>query len=198
MAGHRALWLLGIIAPVFVGSASGQDDEPPALNPFEPQARVREGDRPARLELSDGRVVMGPTWLTREARLKILEAATQERREIPLSAVVRIDVKVEREWLEKEWRFKENANDEKVYTGRTYPAREYVHTIHLQNGSKVEGRLSALLYVQPRGADEPEKFVLHDRDKGQPGTSLKSLIYVKSIEFGSGATKQAGKPERRR
>ncbi len=92
-----------------------------------------------------------------------------------------------KEWLEKEWRFKENANDEKYFTGRTYPAREYTHKIALQNGQAIQAALSAIVYVQADASKEPERYLLHKRDKGEPGTDLKALVYVRSIQLGEKA-----------
>jgi hypothetical protein len=119
---------------------------------------------------------------------------------------------VQKEWIEKEWRFKESALDEKVYTGRSYPSREYTHTVTLQDGRKLTGPLAEIIYVQPIFASsdapnrdpsrlEPERFMLHKRDKGEIGTDLKAIRYVKLVKLGPAAleegkrkaAKQAGK-----
>ena len=88
-----------------------------------------------------------------------------------------------KEWIEKEWRFKEMANAEKVYTGRSYPSREYSHECTLTDGRKITGSMSGTLYLMPGdyGADavndsrgvqqEPMRFVFHKRDKGEMGKS---------------------------
>jgi hypothetical protein len=104
-----------------------------------------------------------------------------------------------KEWVEEEWRFKENASDEKYFTGRTYPAREYTHKITLHNGQKIEGTLSGIVYVRAPSAEEPQRFVLHKRDKGEPGTELKDLVFVRSIQIGARAfeegTRKAAKDQ---
>jgi len=131
-------------------------------------------------------------------RLKIYDERLQRQREVPLRVVKRIECKVKREWMEKEWRFKQAASAEKVYTGREYPAREYVHVITLYDDRTIEGPLSAVVYVQPYGISPgeqgglrpgppPKKFILHKRDKGPVGTQLESLVYVKLIELGEEA-----------
>ena len=130
---------------------------------------------PGYLETSDGKVHPGQVSLTRDAKLKIYDEERKRHREIPLKAIERIDCTVLKEWDEKEWRFKENASDEKYFTGRTYPAREYAHKITLQNRQTVQGSLSGIVYVQADQAEKPERFLLHKRDKGEPGTELKSL-----------------------
>jgi hypothetical protein len=172
--------------------SSGQ--EPPALNPFgtpaERQQDRRDDAVPGYLETSDGKIHPGRLSLTRDAKLKIYDEERKRHREIPLKGIDRIDCTVLEERDEKEWRFKENSNDEKYFTGRTYPAREYAHKITLQNRQTVQGSLSGIVYVQADLAEEPERFLLHKRDKGEPGTELKSLVYVRSIRLGAKALEE--------
>jgi hypothetical protein len=175
------------LAVVLLLAGAGRGEEPPALNPFGPRPQTREGALPGCVLLSDGSVHPGRLYLTRDARLKIFDDKQQRLREVPLTAVRRIDCTVQKEWLEKEWRFKENAADEKVYTGRSYPVREYVHTIALQDGRTIEGLLSAIVYVEPAAGGEAERYLLHKRDKGDPGTGLKALLYVRSVRLGEEA-----------
>ena len=100
--------------------------------------------------------------------------------------------------MEKEWKFKELTKDEKMYTGRSYPSREYVHTVTLSDGRTITGELSAIVYVEPpsyapvkpgevRPEVKTEKFVLNKRNKGEIGQDLKSLVYPKSIKLGKEA-----------
>lgn len=182
---------LGLVAAGFA-VAVGRAGEPPGLNPFGPAtaASVRDDAVPGYVELSDGSTRSGKVYLTRDARLRIYDAKTERQREVPLQAIRRLDCAVAREWLEPEWRFKENANDEKVLTGRSYPSREYLHVITLRDGRTLRGPLSALVYVAAEpSAGEPEKLLLHKRDKGPAGASLASLVYVKSIRVGDDALK---------
>ena len=100
----------------------------------------------------------------------------------------------------KEWKFKETTSDEKIYTGRSYPAREYLHTITLHDGRTITGPLAAIVYVQPQQYDssqpsehaEPkaERFLLNKRNKGELGQELKSLVYVKRIKLGKEALEE--------
>jgi len=180
--------ILALLGAGLSWAGAGQDD-PPELNPFGPstKAGAREDSVPGYVELSDGTIRPGRIYLTRDARLKIFDAKTERQREVPLKAIRRLDGTIEREWLEPEWRFKENANDEKVYTGRSYPSREYVHAITLPDGRTLRGPLSALVYVVRETGGEPEKFLLHKRDKGAAGTTLKSMVYVRTIRVGDDA-----------
>jgi hypothetical protein len=142
------------------------------------------------LELSDGTIKPGKLSLTRDSRLKIFDEARKRHRDVPLKAIKRIDCTVLKEWVEKEWRFKENVNDEKYFTGRTYPVREYTHKITLQNGQTIQGSLSAIVYVQTESAQNRDRFLLHKRDKGELGTDLRSLVYVRSIRIGANSLEE--------
>jgi hypothetical protein len=176
------------------GAQGVRGQEPPALNPFGSRAerpdQKRDDAVPGFVETSDGKVLPGQITLTRDARLKIFDEQQKKHREVPLKAIKRIDCTVLKEWVEEEWRFKENASDEKYFTGRTYPSREYTHTITLQNGQKIEGTLSGIVYVRAPSAEDPDRYLLHKRDKGQPGTDLKSLVYVRSLQLGDKALEE--------
>ena len=60
----------------------------------------------------------------------------------------------------------------------------------LQNGQKIEGTLSGIVYVRADPPAEPERYLLHKRDKGDPGTDLKSLVYVRSVQLGAKALEE--------
>jgi len=178
--------------------------EPPAINPFRQAPSEREDAVPGYIELSDGAIRPGLIYLTRDMRLKVYDERLQRQREVPLQAVKQIECNVKREWMEKEWRFKETTSDEKVYTGRSYPAREYVHTITLNDDRTITGPLSAIVYVQPEDYAPPPpgehreppkaaQYLLNKRDKGEVGQDLKSLVYVKRIKLGKEALKEGQK-----
>ncbi|MFO0910119.1 MAG: hypothetical protein U0794_17545 [Isosphaeraceae bacterium] len=195
--GIVALGLTIVIEITAIGSSS--DDEPEGLNPFEtPAQAVRDESVPGYVELSSGQVVTGQVALKKGAGLRILDRREQRLREIPLRAVRRVECSIARAWMEREWRFQENASDRKVYTGRSYPVREYVHTLTLVDGTSFRGDLSALIHVEadpapagPRGkAAEPLRFVLHQRDKGSVGSNLASLIYVRAVVLGKAALEE--------
>ncbi len=180
----RPLLVAGLL---LLGTVAGRADEPAAINPFGPHTQGREDAVPGYLELSDGSIHAGHLYLTRDARLKVFDEAQQRFREVPLQVIQRIDCRVQKEWLEKEWRFKENANDEKVYTGHSYPVREYVHTFTLHDGRTIRGPLSGVVSVEPEPGAEPERFLLHKRDKGEVDEPLNALLYVRSIHLGDEA-----------
>jgi hypothetical protein len=203
---------LGVAALAF-GSARGylaaEGEEPPAINPFGRTTSERDDALPGCIELSDGTLHPGMIYLTRDKRLQVYDAKAQRQREVPLQAVKQIDCRVTREWMEKEWRFKETTSDVKMYTGRTYPSREYLHTIPLHDGRSISGPLASIVYLRPQESNEAkegkdattprtEQYLLNKRNKGEPGQTLASLVYVKRIRFGkdaleAGQHKAAGK-----
>jgi hypothetical protein len=109
---------------------------------------------------------------------------------VPLRVVQQLHCEVEKQWLEREWRFKENANDEKVYTGRSYPARKYLHKISLTNGGQIQGDLSGILYVRMSGRDKPIRLLMHKRHKGSVGAGVESLVYLRRVELGEQALQE--------
>ncbi len=172
--------------------------EPPPINPFASTTAQRADAVAGYVELSNGTIHPGQIYLTRDKRLKIEDVQSQRQREVPLSAVKQIDCTIKKEWLEKEWKFKELTKDEKMYTGRSYPVREYEHTIALNDGRTISGGLSAIVYVRPadsnpakpnesRSEIKAEQFILNKRNKGEIGEDLHSLVYVKSIKLGEEA-----------
>ncbi len=181
--------------------------EPPALNPFAPVRTERDDAVPGYLELSDGKVLVGNIYMTRDKRLKLYDEATKRQREIPLRVVKQIECKVLKEWMEKEWKFKELALDEKYYTGKEYPSRECEYTVTLHDGRTITGPLAELFYVKPflyeaqdnrsyQPKAEPQKFLLHKRQKGEVNTTLKTLTYVKLIKLGEEAVEEGKKKAR--
>jgi len=181
-------------SPGMLPPAAVLAQEPPAINPFAPRPAIREDAVPGYVELSDGTILVGHIYMTRDKRLKIYDKSIQRQREIPLSAVAQIECKILKEWMEKEWRFRETTRDEKYYTGRQYPAREYEHTITLKDGRQITGGLAEILYVDPReegeqgnSPGEPIRLILHKRQKGEIGQTLKDLVYVKMIKLGEEA-----------
>jgi len=185
----------GCAAALFFVSFSLTAAEPPAMNPFgKTPSSQRDDAILGCIELSNGTKHSGLIYLTRDKRFQVYDKEMQREREIPIHVIKKIECTVKKEWLEKEWKFRETANDEKLYTGRSYPVREYVHTITLKDDRTVTGALSAIVYIEPpkygpvrpeggAGAVEPERFLLHKRDKGEMGDTLKSLVYVKRITF---------------
>ena len=201
---HHTHYLAGPLLILTLTLSAARAEEPSAINPFGEKPAVREDAVPGYLELSDGSIHPGQIYLTRDKELQIEDQQLHRQRMVPLSAVKQIDCTVKKEWMEREWKFKETASDEKMYTGRSYPAREYEHTIALQDGRTISGGLSALVYLQPleympgvARPDEPrlpeQRYILNKRNKGNIGEELKSLVYVKRVKLGKDAYEEGRK-----
>lgn len=197
------IWLCALVATTLC-MAEARSEEPPAINPFGPRQSEREDAVPGYVELSNGQVIAGKVYMTRDKRLKIYDEKLQRQREIPLNRVKQIECIVVSERMEKEWRFRETTSDVKEYTGRSYPAREYRHRITLDDGRVIEGPLSEVIYVAPDASrisasdsraepPEPQRFIIYKTHKGPAGTDLKSLIYVKTIKLGEEAYQEGKK-----
>ena len=184
------------IVSLLVGLSALYAAEPPAIRPFGRAPSEREDAVPGCVELSDGSIHPGLIYLTRGKPLQVYDQQTQRLQEIPLRAVQRIECTVKREWIEREWKFKETTSDEKMYTGRRYSAREYLHTITLGDGRTITSPLSAIVYVEPQRQGKSEQFLLNKRAKGELGQDLKSLVYVKSIKLGKEAMAEGKKKGR--
>ncbi|HPU06718.1 MAG TPA: hypothetical protein PL064_05920 [Thermogutta sp.] len=177
--------------------------EPAAINPFGPPVSEREDAVPGYVELSDGKIIAGKVYMTRDKRVKVFDSTLQRQREIPLNRIKQIECIVVSERMEKEWRFRETTSNVKEYTGRSYPTREYLHRITLDDGRTIEGPLSEVIYVQPepsgsssrgqQAAIEPQRFILYKTHKGPVGSDLKSLVYVKVVKLGEEALAEGQK-----
>jgi hypothetical protein len=181
-------WSVAVVfVAITMGLSSLVASEPPAITPFKASPPQRKDAVTGKVELSDGSIHRGLIFLTRDKLLQVYDNELQRQREVPLQDIKQIDCQIKREWIEKEWRFKETTNDEKIYTGRSYPAREYLHTIRLKDGHTITGPLSAIVYVESSQDSKPkaERFLLNKRGKGELGQDLKSLVYVKRIILGS-------------
>ena len=96
-----------------------------------------------------------------------------------------------------------------MYTGKSYPARIYQHTLTLRDGRTLTGELAEIFYVQPladassgplgdTSRADARRFMINKRNKGENGKDLKSLKYVKVIKLGKeayeeGLAKASGK-----
>lgn len=170
-------WLLEQATPA-TGPTTNPDDRPttaPFLRPGEVQSR------PGTVTLSDGRVLEGVIATTRDKPVRIWDDAAGRYHDVPLGQVRSMEAIVLWERDEPEWQFKESGSDIKVFTGRTYPARETAYVVTLVNEQQLRGTVSLPLTVS--GDRGSSRHFLHKRAKGQPGQSLKDLVYVRRVDF---------------
>jgi len=155
----------------------------PATEPASPLHSGATADaRLGTIVLSDGNKLHGKIAHTQRKPIRIWVEADKEYKDLQFAAIRMIDAKVVWERIEKEWNFKESGSDVKVYSGKTYPAREMQYEITLNNGKTITGGVSEPLYLLT--PDGSVTYVLHKRDKGELGQSLDELVYVKHVEFG--------------
>jgi len=181
-------WLLGQAAAAPSTPKENDDGRPPAptskpASPFEPAGSNIAADPTVRhgvLLLSNGEKIRGKFATTQGKPLRIYDEH-EVFRDVPFELVKSAEAKVLWERDEREWHFKESGSDIKEYSGKTYPAREMQYTLTLANGQTVTGAIVAPLYLQTH--DGPYAFVLHKRDKGEPGQTLKQLVYVQKVDF---------------
>jgi hypothetical protein len=173
-------WLLEQNAPVTHPTTAPTTQ---AASPF--ADKKIDGSRPATVVLSNGTTIEGATYTTPGKPIRVWEEKQHRYVDLPFESIASVDAKILWERNEPEWRFKESGHDEKVYTGKTYPAREMEYTFTLVNGETITGGAVAPVYV--RAGEKTTQFVLHKRDKGEVGKTLAELVYVRRITFSDGA-----------
>jgi hypothetical protein len=169
-------WLLDQSTP------ATQPQTAPTTQPVPPFAeRKAEGERAGTILRSDGKQTEGRLATTPGKPIRVWESGQKRYVDLPWESIASIEAKILWERDEPEWRFKESGHDEKVFTGKTYPAREMEYTFQLVNGDIITGGAVAPVYV--RVGEKTTQYVLHKRDKGPPGQTLGELVYVKRIVF---------------
>jgi hypothetical protein len=166
----------------FVEEEQGGEAGEKAVNPFAAGAEGggRKDAVPGYVELSSGVKVPGRIFTTRAKRVKIFNLQKEVYEYVPVPAIRKIETVIAWERMEKEWRFKEAGSPEKVYTGRSYPARKFAYRLTLLGGHTITGHiLGQPLYLAREG--KTDRFVLHDRQKGPLDTTLEDLLYLKRV-----------------
>jgi len=152
-------------------------------NPFAPAGIgrfSREDALPGAVELSDGRLLAGGLYTTRDKPLVVYIDAEKRWRHVPLICVLGIRAVPVGEEMDREWRWKEMGSDEKVYTGRQRPVRRYLWRLSLIDGTQLEGEIDGQpLWIERDG--ERSLWVLHDRHKGEWGQTQADLVYARHI-----------------
>ena len=138
---------------------------------------------PGVITLSDGTVHEGDLRTTAGKPLTLVESETGRRLDLTLPDIWRIRVRVAEEEQYRIWRWVEDGSREKVFTGESYPRREYEAEVVLRTGQTHRGSLVAVLYVYPEGRPKPMKVILRKDERGEIGETLTDLPYVESVEF---------------
>jgi hypothetical protein len=141
-----------------------------------------DAPRPGTIELNDGTKLHGKIATTAEKPVRVWVEAQKAYQDFPIDMIASAEAVVDWERDEPEYNFKESGSDVKVFSGKTYPARETQYKLKMTDGTVVQGDTVAPFYVTTDdGKTHP--FVLHKRDKGTVGQTLKQLLYVKSLTF---------------
>ncbi|MEZ0263940.1 MAG: hypothetical protein ACAI43_04370 [Phycisphaerae bacterium] len=150
-------------------------------SPLKPKSDNPQGWRPGVITLSDGEKVKGRLATTLDQPIRVYDPERKEYRDVPWPLIKSIEAKVLWERDEREWAFRQSGSDIKVYSGKTYPARETAYTVTLADGKTVTGSIAAPIYLET--AKDPKTFILHKRAKGDVGQTLKQLAYVARVEL---------------
>jgi hypothetical protein len=156
-----------------------------AGNPFKAGKQFRRpGALPGVVELSDGKRTPGGISTTPGKDWIVWVEEEKRWRHIPPAAVLSISVKMVKEEMVLEWRWKAMGEPEKVYTGRKYPLKRFLWTLHLADGSRITGAIKGQpLWIEPAGGGERQAqlLILHERLKGKIGEKLEDLVHPKRI-----------------
>jgi hypothetical protein len=180
-------WLLGAATtkPAIVPAS-----QPVTGSPLLSKDQSDPDQRHGTITLSDGTTITGQIATTAGKPLRLWDEQAGEYLDTPMRLVKSIKAQIVWEQDEPEWRFKESGSDIKINTGKTYPARETNYTIELTDGKTIKGAIVAPLYTRSDKANnsgdnkgDEKTYVLHKRDKGEVGKTLKDLIYVAEVTF---------------
>jgi hypothetical protein len=151
----------------------------PASRPF--ASKTNPDARPGKVLFSNNQTLPGQLSTTPEKPLRLFDDKTSEYRDVPLSLVKSLQAIVLWERNQEEWHFKDSGSDVKEFTGKTYPARELQYKITLLNDQTLTGSIVSPLYLSAN--DKLQTLVLHKRQKGDVGQTLKDLPYIKRVDF---------------
>ena len=136
---------------------------------------------PARVELSDGTQLQGRVSVTGDG-IVILNESQARRYTVRPAEMARLETVIERQAMEEKWLFPQSGRDDKVYTGQTYPVRQYLTRITFHDGRVLEGyAMPRTFYVETDAGRQ--RLALRRKDEGKVGQALNDLVYVRLVEF---------------
>jgi hypothetical protein len=177
-------WLLGAATsqPAIAPAASEPALESLPVSPLVSKEQNDPDQRHGTITLSDGTIISGVIATTAGKPLRTWDPQANDYRDMPMRLIKSIKAQVLWERDEPEWRFEESGSDIKINTGKTYPARETSYEITSADGKNVTGGIVAPLYLRDDRGEE-KTYILHKRDKGNVGQTLKELVYVADVKF---------------
>ena len=141
----------------------------------------REDALPGVVELSDGSIIAGMLYTTREHDWSVYVEGERLWRRVPFLCVLGIRAVVVEEKMEPRWRWKAMGEPERVYTGAEYPARRLEWKFRLIDGSEIAGTVKGQPLWVERDGRRLGPFILHERSSGRDGESLADLVYVRRV-----------------
>ncbi|MFP4026323.1 MAG: hypothetical protein ACLFWL_00840 [Candidatus Brocadiia bacterium] len=138
--------------------------------------------RPATVEFSNGQKAVGKIHITNN-QMKVFLDSKDRYYNVPVKALKRIDVVIEKQHMDKKWIFREDGRDEKVYTGEVYPIRRFQVRATFGNDKKVQGPPLARMVVFEDREGNRRRLAIKRKMQGKVGEKLENLVYPKSIAF---------------
>ncbi len=157
-----------------IGSLVAQDETP--------RERVlRQGEARGTVVFSDGSAISGIIHCTGFKPLKVFHKDKKKFIHIPLELIAVLKLEITKAEMVEHWRFKEESKDEKVYTGKKYPRKDYLCHITLRAAHEIRGTCAAVLYIE--SGEEKTRFALKHYDRGKTGQTLDDLVHVSEIKL---------------
>jgi hypothetical protein len=153
----------------------------PPVSPFANPQQPTNAQR-GTIVLSDGTSIPGWIYTTQDQPLRLYVPASRRYVQIALRQVLRIQAIVQWQHQQPQWYWKEPANDEKILTGQVYPVRKSSYRIRLRDDSELVGDVAQTLWLRQEDG-QVRRFLLHKRQKADPGTALQNLLSVQEVLF---------------
>ena len=182
-----------LFALLFAALAVAQESEKEPKKQEEPAAKdekpvqekatrqLRQGEAHGTVIYSDGSSITGIIHATGFKPIKIYDGREKKFKHLPLEHIANLKVVITKQEMVREWRFKEESKDEKVYSGKKFPRKDYEVHIALRGGQEHHGTCNGIFYIE--SGDEKKRFWLKHYDRGKTDQSLDDLVHVKEIKF---------------
>jgi hypothetical protein len=202
----RTLRVIAVLGCLLAGAGASDNvdywlrqGKPAASQPVQGQPTTaqgvpsREDALPGVVELSNGEIIAGYIYTTRDKSWEVFVNVDNENRWrlLPPLVVLSITAIVDEESTEPQWRWQATGQPERVYSGQEYPFRRLRWRFRLLDGSEVTGTVKGQPLWVERDGRTVGPMVLHERDKGPLGGKLDELVYVKRVIISRRAMRQA-------
>jgi hypothetical protein len=139
--------------------------------------------RAGTVTLSSGKIYNGSIWTTLATPLRIWVEAEKRYNDLDWNLIKSIDVDVEYARMEDDWRWLKEGSDKKIYSGQKYPNVSLKYKFELVNGQKIEGTVTAPIYILDDVGTKPHAYALYKKFKGKMNQTMDDVIYIKSIHL---------------